>query len=135
MFISDNAIADLVAYKIAHPEHLFVSANVVNHPRFQKLHNQFGATRPFAPEKKHTTHTDDWRVNHLPTSRIKKVGFMREWPRPPEYKHRWLPMRDAIIDDCPMRAGLNCSSQPQWQCAAIAHYTLFYHLENRSAFV
>jgi len=132
VFISDNAIANLVAYKVNHPEHLFASANVVNHPRIQKLHNQYGAALPFAPEQSPTDQTIDWRVNNLPTSDVEEVPDMAEWRQPPRYKHRWLPMRGAKIDDCPMRSGLHCSNQPQWQCAAIAHYTLFQHLENRT---
>jgi hypothetical protein len=34
------------------------------------------------------------------------------------------------MDDCPLRTGLHCSGLAQWMCAAIAHYDLFYHLEN-----
>src|SRR2546423_1679314 len=56
---------------------------------------------------------------------------MEDWPIPPDYKHRWLPMRGVSIDNCPMRMGLNCSGIAQWQCATIAHYSLFYNLEYR----
>jgi len=41
-------------------------------------------------------------------------------------------MRAGTLEDTPMRAGLNCSGEPQWQCATIAHYSLLYHLENRT---
>jgi hypothetical protein len=131
VYISDNAISDLVAYKLNHPEHLFASANIINHPRLQKLHNHFMVMRPFAAEQHHPSHeTTDWRINHLPTSPLEEVKSFDDWPTPPEYKHRWLPMRGASSDDCPIRDGLACSGQPQWQCAAIAHYTFFQHLEN-----
>ena len=52
-----------------------------------------------------------------------------DWLPPPPYKHRWLPMRNSTLDDCPIRNGMTCSSLPQWQCAAIAHYTFFARLE------
>lgn len=119
-------------YKLDHPEYLFISANIVNHPRIQKLHNSHGAAVPFAPEQLPTHQTLDWRISVLPSSPLAEVVSMDYWPAPPKYRHRWLPMRDAIIDDCPMRAGLNCSGEPQWQCAAIAHYSLFQHLEDRT---
>jgi hypothetical protein len=134
LFISDNAIEDLVRYKLDHPEHYLVSANVINHPRLTTVHCSFMVPRPFAPEQSplHST-TDDWRVSVLPTSDVVDVPNMDHWPEPPEYQHRWLPMRQATIDDCPMRSGLNCSGQPQWQCAAIAHMSFLTHVENRSS--
>ena len=130
VYIADNAIPDLVEYKVNHPEHLFVSANVVNHPRLQKLHNSYGVPVPFAPEQSHTHGTHDWRVSSLPSSPIEKVSSMDDWPTPPEYPHRWLPMRAATIDNCPMQTGLSSSDKPQWYCSVIAHYSLFHHLEN-----
>jgi|SRR5579862_2505175 len=131
LFISDNAIADLVQYKLNHPEHLLVSANIINHPRLTKVHSWFMAPLPFAPDQHplHTQHTDDWRVSSLPSSLLHEVKTMDDWIDPPKHRHRWLPMRNSTIDDCPMRSGLNCSGQPQWQCAAIAHMTLFARLE------
>ena len=132
MYIADNAIPDLVAYKLNHPEHLFVSANIINHPRLQNVHNAFMASIPFAPEHHPTHHTTDWRISTLPTSQLEQVLNMGDWPEPPQYKHRWLPMRESTIDDCPIRDGLDCSHHSQWQCAAIAHYSLFHHLEQRT---
>jgi hypothetical protein len=129
VYIADNAIPDLVAYKTSHPEHLFVSANIINHPRLQKVHCGFAAPIPFAPEHARIHETNDWRISTLPSSPLHEVKSMQDWPEPPEYKHRWLPMRGSTIDDCPMRRGLNCSDKPQWQCAAIAHYSLLAHLE------
>ena len=108
-----------------------MSANIVNHPRFQKLHNSYGASIPFAPDHTPINYTREWRISSLPSSRVKEVLSMDVWPHPPEYKHRWLPMKEAILDDCPMRSGLDCWGQPQWQCATIAHYSLFWHLETR----
>ena len=131
MYISKNAIPDLVAYKLNHPEYLFVSANVINHPRLQNVHNHFRVMLPFAPEQHPLRYpTKDWRVNHLPTSPLEDVRSMEQWLAPPEYKHRWLPMRGATIDNCPIRDALECSGRPQWECATIVHYTLFQHLEN-----
>jgi hypothetical protein len=129
VYIADNAIPDLVAYKTSHPEHLFVSANIVNHPRLQKVQSAYAAPVPFAPEQSPIHETTDWRISTLPSSPLEEVKSMSEWPEPPDFKHRWLPMRSATIDDCPMRKGLNCSDKPQWQCAAIAHYSLLYHIE------
>jgi hypothetical protein len=131
VYIADNTIPDLVAYKLNHPEHLFVSANIINHPRLTKLHMGRMASFPFAPEFQHTPQTHEWKTSLLPTSPVDVVRDMDEWPTPPDYKHRWLPMRGVPIDNCPMRMGLNCSGIPQWQCATIAHYSLFYNLEYR----
>ena len=94
------------------------------------------ATLPFAPDPipLQTQVPPDWRVSTLPSSSLEEVQTMADWPEPPEFRHRWLPMRNATIDDCPMRAGLNCSGRPQWECAAIGHMTLFAHLENSNPF-
>jgi hypothetical protein len=43
-------------------------------------------------------------------------------------------MRQGDMDDCPLRSGLDCGGHDQWQCAAIAHYDFFYHLENGTLF-
>jgi hypothetical protein len=132
LYISDNTIVDMVKYKLEHPEHLFVSANVINHPRLQSVHNAFGAPIPFAPEESPMVELSNWRTSSLPTSPVERVLNMEtDWPQPPIYKHRWLPMRGATMDDCPLRNGIDCSGVPQWQCAAIAHYSFFTHLENR----
>jgi hypothetical protein len=120
-----------VEYKYNHPEHLYVSANIINHPRLQAVHNSIMTTRPFAPEFHFTYETLDWRISPLPTSPIESVANVEEdWPEPPEYKHRWLPMRHANPDDTPLRNGLNCSNLPQWQCSTLAHYSFLQHLEN-----
>jgi hypothetical protein len=132
VFIADNAIADLVEYKINHPEHLYISANIVNHPRLQRIHNSYDVPVPFAPEQSPTHQSHDWRISLLPSSPVEEVLLPEDWPSPPEYKHRWLPMRAGTLEDTPMRSGLNCSGEPQWQCATIAHYSLLYHLENRT---
>jgi hypothetical protein len=121
----------MVKYKLEHSEYLFVSANVVNHPRFQDIHNSHGAVIPFAPEQSAAHQTNDWRISVLPSSPLKQVLTMDDWPAAPEYKHRWLPMRNGIVDDCPLRQGIECSGKPRWQCAVIAHYSLFQHLEDR----
>ena len=48
---------------------------------------------------------------------------------PPDYKHRWLPMPGGILDDTPIRNGIDdCSGVNRWQCGVIAHYSLFEHL-------
>lgn len=134
VYISDTAIPDLVSYKLTHPDHLFVSANIINHPRLTKLHMGRMASFPFAPEHAPAPHAPiEWKTSLLPTSPVEFVGDMSEWPAPPEYKHRWLPMRGVGIDNCPMRRGLNCSGVGQWQCATIAHYSLFYNLEYRTS--
>ena len=131
VFIGENTIADLVEFKLTHPQYLFVSGNVINHPRLQRLHNALGTVVPFAPELRPTHATHDWRISPLPSAEVHEFGNVTtDWIEPPEYRHRWLPMRDGKMDDCPLRTGLSCSGLAQWMCAAIAHYDLFYHLEN-----
>jgi hypothetical protein len=132
VFISDNAIEDIVTYKLNHPEHLFVSANIINHPKLQTVHNAFMTQFPFAPDTHPVQHPgNNWRISNLPSSPVEYVRSMNEFPVPPDYKHRWLPMRNATIDDCPIREGIDCSGRPRWECATIAHYSFFQHLENR----
>ena len=143
MYIHERTIPDLVAYKLNHPEHLFVSANVINSWRFQELHNAFMVTLPFAPD--HTPLQNeilDWRVSKLhsakpPSSDIGESHY--EGHRlfiAPDYKHCWLPMQGGTLDDTPIRNGLHeCSGADKWQCAAIAHYSLFSHLEKGIVFL
>ena len=132
VYIGENTIADLVEYKVTHPEHLFVSANIINHPRLQAIHNAKMTNHPFAPEhvRRNLTNGTDWRISHLPTSPIQNFSTIHDdWNPPPKYKHRWLPMRSANRDDTPLRDGLNCSGLPQWQCGVLAHYSFFQNLE------
>ena len=134
MYIANNSISSLVAYKLQHPDLLFVSANIVNHPKLQEIHNARLVPQPFAPEQSSSPQSEGWKIGDLPFSPLQEVlSFSDDWPPPPEYKHRWLPMRGATIDDCPIRNGLSCSGQPKWQCAAIAHYSFFRHLETSIA--
>jgi hypothetical protein len=126
----------LVAYKLNHPEHLFVSANVINSWRLQDLHTAFMSTIPVAPDYRRLQNQRlDWRLSTAPFE-PPKVQYESELlpqarlPTPPPYKHCWLPMRGATLEDTAIRDGLeNCSHVAKWQCAAIAHYSFFYRLE------
>lgn len=134
VYIHDNTFSDMVQYKLNHPNHLFVSANVINSWRLTQLHNAFMCTLPFAPEYTPLEgETLDWRVSHRPFAKRPSADMddvEGEFYKPPDYKHKWLPMPEGILDDTPIRNGINdCSDVDKWQCGVIAHYSLFKHLE------
>jgi hypothetical protein len=51
IFIGNSTIKDMVEAKVAHPEKLLISANVVNNPAMSWVHyHLMGAIRPYLPE-------------------------------------------------------------------------------------
>ena len=112
----------MVQYKLNHPNHLFVSANVVNSWRLAQLHNAFMCTLPFAPDYTRLEgETLDWRVSEYPSANRPSPDMKepydveRGFYIPPEYKHKWLLMPEGILDDTPIRNGINdCSDISRW---------------------
>ncbi|KAL8708851.1 MAG: hypothetical protein Q9220_006307 [cf. Caloplaca sp. 1 TL-2023] len=120
-FIEKNAIASLIATKVAHPvrpsppvhpeevlgatlliapkEYLLVSTNTINSPRLAWLHAHLSAIHPFLPESSvgqpPLPSNHDWRPSLLPywSGSPLTSSFPKHPPPPsPSSSQRWLPI-------------------------------------------
>ncbi|KAI9719704.1 MAG: hypothetical protein M1828_006137 [Chrysothrix sp. TS-e1954] len=137
VFIGNETIPSLIKSKIEHPEHLAISANVINNPALASTHYHLGAIRPYLPDLSplpaENEKSPSWRASELPP-----------WTGPPDFRlakhsstsgprHRWLPLPSTFgLDGTPIvmtdwrfgGAALN-----SWSVAAQEHYSFLENLE------
>jgi len=135
LFIHDDAIPQLVQYRISHPEYFMISANVINNPELSWVHTRLGAVHPFLPETTPpkgfdpVVHIPDWKISKLP--RITSSTDSEEAYKALAYPHRWLPA-DVNMDFTPVSATEYNAFGPgwnDWRIAAQQHYSFFQNAE------
>ncbi|KAL8730895.1 MAG: hypothetical protein Q9181_004511 [Wetmoreana brouardii] len=148
MFIEKNAIASLVATKIAHPEHFLISTNTINSPRLAWLHSHLGAIHPYLPELSPPAPEverddsiegrSDWHPSLLPPWDGNPATFsLPKHPSPPRHDQniRWLPLPapyDASLKGTPMelvKYEESTEGLTNWAVAAQQHYSFLQNLE------
>ncbi|KAL8964831.1 MAG: hypothetical protein Q9183_004191 [Haloplaca sp. 2 TL-2023] len=152
MFIGKDAVAKLLATKVAHPEYLLVSTNTINSPRLAFLHSRLQAIHPYLPqvhppsplENSQPGSNDDsqidWRPSRLPRWDGDFSTFsIRKRPRLPSRaeKQRFLPLSspyNTSLEGTP--ASLlssytdSTNGLTNWAVAAQEHYSFLQNLEN-----
>ncbi|KAL8681910.1 MAG: hypothetical protein Q9186_001996 [Xanthomendoza sp. 1 TL-2023] len=148
MFIEKNAIASLIATKIAHPEHLLVSTNTINSPRLAWLHSHLGAIHPYLPEPsppstpnpENENENLNWRPSALPPWPGNPETFsLPRHPHRPSLPHnqpqRWLPVPypyNTSLTGTPASLLTYDSSTEglrNWAIATQQHYSFLQNLE------
>ena len=68
VFTGKGCIKEMVAAKVARPEHFMSSANVINNPALSWVHYHQDAVLPYLPElvQRPTNDTPSWRASKLP---------------------------------------------------------------------
>lgn len=147
VFIEDDAIRAIVERKLQHPEHIFISSNVINSPALAWVHRSLGAIYPYMPEGESVTVNTTtanrglWRNSLLPDWKENRNGDFNftitnaNDYRAPRLGHRWLPAPDVLLDDTPVsRAEYNpwTTSLHLWHIGAQQHYSLLRRLEENS---
>lgn len=153
VFMADDAIPRVVSTKLAHPEYLVVSANMINSPLMGWVHYHMGAIHPYLPEMINPEDvppelaTDrekrpgmpkrvPWRYTQHPTWQGPDTHFFSFEEEPPSMKHRWLRLPTTVdntvsqlkrtpISDAEYKTWGN--SVQSWAIAAQQHYSF---LEN-----
>ena len=136
VFIDDSAVKNLIDAKIAHPENLLVSANIINNPAMSWVHyHLLGAIRPYLPEviRPENASTKSWRASELPQWREDGTFSHNVKFAPPSPNHRWLPLGPGYtLDGTPIETTTYDAWGPAWNNWAIAaqeHYSFLEHLE------
>ena len=137
VFIDNSTIKEMVAAKAAHPEHLLVSANVINNPAMSWVHyHLLGAIQPYLPELSRPKNETaiSWRASKLPFWQDGDLFDRRERFDPPSDNHRWLPLGPGYtLEGTPITTTTYDAWGPAWNNWAIAaqeHYSFLEHLEN-----
>lgn len=156
VFMADDTIPRIVDMKIAHPEYLVVSANMINSPLMGWVHYHMGAIHPYLPEvidpesvpADLATDRDKrppppkpvtWRYTEHPHWQGPDdylFDFMQE---PPSMQHRWLrletndenqvkQLKRTPISDAEYSTWGN--SVQSWAIAAQQHYSFLENLYN-----
>ncbi|PWI64411.1 hypothetical protein PCL_10479 [Purpureocillium lilacinum] len=109
LWMADDAIPRLVAQKLARPQDLVVSANIINNPPLGFMHYHMGALHPYFPD---TGNPVD----------------------PPHKNHRWLRVKDGNMMSQTPAAELKYEvwgpSYESWAIAAQMHYSLLENIED-----
>lgn len=156
VFMADDAIARIVSTKVAHPEYLVVSANMINSPLMGWVHYHMGATHPYlpelidpedvspglAPDREKLKHPDTakrtpWRYTQYPHWTGPDDYFFSFEQEPPSMRHRWLRLSTNIdnqvqqlkrtpISDAEYSTWGN--SVQSWAIAAQQHYSFLENL-------
>ncbi|KAL8951061.1 MAG: hypothetical protein Q9222_002933 [Ikaeria aurantiellina] len=142
MFIEKNAIASLIATKVAHPEHLLVSTNTINSPRLAWLHAHLSAIHPFLPESSPaqppSSSDHSWRPSLLPywTGNPLTSSFPKHPPSPSlSSSRRWLPAPapyNTSLKGTPaslLQYEDSTAGLTNWAVAAQEHYSFLQNLE------
>lgn len=141
VWFEDETIPRIVSMKLAHPEYLLVSANMINAPLMGWVHYHLGALRPYLPE------LTDYQPGILDRSKpTRKPWSYREYPAwtgPDDYffglqqeapydGHRWLRLaNDTDLARTPVSKieyatwGTGLKS---WAIAAQQHYSFLENL-------
>ena len=154
VFMADDAIPRVVSTKLAHPEYLVVSANMINSPLMGWVHYHMGAIHPYLPElldvesvppglapqkgKKPPPATRvPWRYTQHPYWQGPDDHFFSFEEEPPSMKHRWLrletntdnmvkQLKRTPISDAEYSTWGN--SVQSWAIAAQQHYSFLENL-------
>ena len=154
VFMADDAVARVVSTKLAHPEYLVVSANMINSPLMGWVHYHMGATHPYLPElinpedispelapgqdkRPETAKRTPWRYTQHPYWTGPDDYFFSFEQEPPSMRHRWLRLptdvenqvrqiRRTPISDAEYSTWGN--SVQSWAIAAQQHYSFLENL-------
>ncbi|KAH7459371.1 hypothetical protein FOMA001_g20042 [Fusarium oxysporum f. sp. matthiolae] len=141
LWIDDNAIPNLVARKVGHPEDFVVSGNIINNPPLGFMHFRIGALHPYFPESEQpsyvTNGADYWKPSrHGFWDGPKNFTLDIEKPPPAWPQHRWLRVQDdTMIYQTPinkLKYEVWGSSYQAWSIAAQMHYSLLENIENNA---
>ena len=136
VFIDNSTIPRLIDSKIAHPEHLLTSANVINNPALSWVHYHLGVIRPYLPEltPPPLSSPTSWRASKLPLWAGDSSFFLHQHVSPPFRNHRWLPLGPGYynLDGTPITLTAysdHGAGWKNWAVAAQEHYSFLEHLE------
>ncbi|KIW17200.1 hypothetical protein PV08_04391 [Exophiala spinifera] len=144
VWLADDTIPRIVTMKIAHPEYLLVSANVINSPLMGWVHYHMGAMHPYLPEfdvydpplldAVRSTDRKPWHYSKYPYWNGPDDYFFDIHQDPPYNGHRWLRLQnDTAIHRTPVSEieyktwGTGLKS---WAIAAQEHYSFLENLAN-----
>ena len=145
VWFADDTIPRIVSMKLAHPEYLLVSANMINSPLMGWVHYHMGALHPYLPEFiDHKTspsifdlarHTQKpWTYYSYPDWTGPEDYYFGTFQEPPYEGHRWLRLPDdsnmhrtpvSEIEYKTWGTGLK-----SWAIAAQEHYSFLENLAN-----
>lgn len=142
VWLADDSIPRMVSMKIAHPEYLLVSANIINSPLMGWVHHHMGATHPYLPEfdvydpplldAVYSSSRKPWRYSAYPYWTGPDDYFFDIFQDPPYDGHRWLRLQnDSAIHRTPVSEieyktwGTGVQS---WAIAAQEHYSFLENL-------
>jgi hypothetical protein len=141
VWFADDTVPRMVTMKLAHPEYLLVSANIINSPLMGWVHYHMGAMHPYLPEfdvydppllgDAHPPRKP-WRYSAYPSWSGPDDYFFDVFQDPPYDGHRWLRLKnDSAIHRTPVTDieyktwGLGLKS---WAIAAQQHYSFLENL-------
>ncbi len=134
--MADDAIPRLVAQKIARPQDLVVSANIINNPPLGFMHYHMGALHPYFPDTGSPAHINastPWKPSQHP---YWEGPANYTWPldkKPPHKNHRWLRVQNENMMSQTPAAELTYDvwgpSYESWAIAAQMHYSLLENIE------
>ena len=133
----------MVQRKYEHPEHLLISANVINQPALSWVHYHLGAVKPYLPEMRPTADPFDtmaskpanssWRPSELPEWEGPDDFEVGSNFAPPFYGHRWLPLPAGSTNEGTpidtVKYDPYSSGWSNWTVAAQEHYSFLENLE------
>lgn len=141
VWFADDTVPRIVSMKLAHPEYLMVSANVINSPLMGWVHYHMGAMHPYLPEFDvfepplldfHRPKRKSWLYSSYPDWTGPDDYFFDKFQDPPYEGHRWLRVRnDSAIHRTPVTDieyktwGTGLKS---WAIAAQEHYSFLENL-------
>lgn len=154
VFLADDAIPRIVSTKLAHPEYLVVSANMINSPLMGWVHYHMGAVHPYLPELMNPEDVPPalapdrekrppppkrvpWRHTQHPHWQGPDDYFFSFEEEPPSMRHRWLRLETTTdnqvrqlkrtpISDAQYSTWGN--SVQSWAIAAQQHYSFLENL-------
>lgn len=143
VYLSEDAIPQLVYSKMKHPEALDIAANLINAAELGWMHYHIGAIHSYLPE----THPpfskiindqsygpSAWRASALPTwNATGTENGTLDYDGPPPFKgHRWLPLRqnDTNLSKTPISKSTYDTFSPNWKLWTIGAQTHYSFLQN-----
>lgn len=146
VWMADDTIPRIVTTKIAHPEYLIVSANVINSPLMGWMHYHMGAIHPYLPEYSGVMEpptSDSIELAPPPARKSWKHTEYPMWEGPDDWTfgldqaapyngHRWLRLPNATdIHRTPITQieyGTWGTGLSSWAIVAQEHYSFLENL-------
>ncbi|KIV85934.1 hypothetical protein PV11_01584 [Exophiala sideris] len=142
-WFADDTIPRVVTSKIAHPEYLLVSANLINSPLMGWVHYHMGAMHPYLPEfdvydpplldaVTSNPSRKAWRYTAYPNWTGPDDYFFDAFQDPPYDGHRWLRLQNdsdihrTPVNDIEYKTWGNAVQS--WAIAAQGHYSFLENL-------